>query len=267
MKKFLCGILTGTLVFWSLIANAQPNDDSTNALALELSKNSMNKKNLPLSLEARYFSFGADGHLNSSDVNLNGGEVGLKNDLDLLNDRAAEIIFRYKNFSLDYLRMNKTGGGDFPDGSPLNFGGQSYRGETSAENNLHYIKLNVDNEIISFLGTGATWSYGLTGVYWDGSVGGGGQSSGKNYFVPLPTVGLGLHMAIMRKMKIYTQLSGMHFGGRGHLFDFEAGLRYSPSKNFSLTAGFRNIGVQVRRGSDSGNFKMSGPFIGLRSDF
>ena len=213
-------------------------------------------------LEVRYFSLGANANLNTNSVNLNNCELNLKDNLNLISNHATEFILRYKNFSIDYLQMQKRGGGIFSAENNLTFGGENFTNSVSAKNNLQYIKLNLENEIISLMGTGAFWSYGLTGVYWRGNV----ETSTKNYFVPVPTVGFGIYMAIMPKITIYSQISGMYFGGRGHLHDFESGLRYSPSKIFSLTAGFRSIGFNFKH-NGNGNFRFVGPFIGLRSDF
>ncbi len=141
--------------------------------------------------------------------------------------KEPEFIFRYKNFSLDYNHFDA---------------------------DMHYLKFDVDNEIISLMGTGLDLKYGVTGIDW-------------KTFSPLPTVGFKIYMAIMPKMTIYTQLSGMSFGGRAHVIDTESGVKYSPSKNFSLTAGYRHIAATVRHKDNRGNFKMSEPFIGVRMDF
>lgn len=145
-----------------------------------------------------------------------------------------EIIFRYKRFFADYNRVDGT-------------------------KNLHYIKLNVNNEIISMLGTGLEWSYGVTGINW--------KDADENNFVPVPTLGINFYMKIMPKMKFYTQFSGMPAGGFGRIYDAESGLRYSPSRHFTITAGYRHLSTKVNHNKSYGGFKNSGVFIGVRSDF
>ena len=264
VKKFLSLILTAIIFFVpaEVLANDAEKKAAVDDAIEKTVKKLEDKKNI--SLEARYFSLGADANLNTSKVNLNGGELNLKDNLHLMDDKAAEIIFRYKNFSIDYLQMQKRDNNFSADN--LTIGNKNFSGNISAKNNLHYIKLNVDNEIISLMGTGANWSYGVTGIYWRGRAENFSGSGSQDYFVSLPTVGLGIYMAIMPKMTIYTQISGIFLGGKGHLHDFEGGLKYSPSKNFSLTAGYRSIGVNLNH-KGNGDFKMTGPFIGLRSDF
>lgn len=148
-----------------------------------------------------------------------------------LNEK--EIIFRYKKFFVDYNHINK-------------------------DKNLNYINLKVNNEIISMMGSGLEWSYGLTGVSW---------KDGDKKFVPVPTLGLELYITVRPKVKIYTQFSGMPVGGLGRIYDAETGVRYSPSKHFTITAGYRHLNAKVRRQGSNGGFKNSGYFIGIRSDF
>ena len=222
------------------------------------------EKNFDWSFEARYFLPSASANICTGNANWNNGTLDLKKELNLVNQNIPEIIFRYKNFSIDYLQMQKHNENFFAD--KLNLDGKSFSGNTSVENNLQYIKFNAENEIISLMGTGAFWSYGLAGIYWRGSAGNFSSSSQKNYFIPVPTVGIGIFMTIMPKMKVYINFSGMFLGGKGHLRDFESGLKYSPSKNFALTAGFRSLEFNINN-KGNGDFKMNGPFLGFRSDF
>lgn len=145
-----------------------------------------------------------------------------------LNEK--EVIFRYKRFFVDYNYIDK-------------------------DKNLNYINLKVNNEIFAMLGSGINWSYGLTGIAWEDS---------KNNFVPVPTLGLDLYITVRPKVKIYTQFSGMPVGGFGRIYDAETGVRYSPSKHFTITAGYRHLSAKVK---NSGSFKNSGIFVGVRSDF
>ena len=59
----------------------------------------------------------------------------------------------------------------------------------------------------------------------------------------------------------------MPVGGFGKVYDAETGFRYSPSKHFTITAGYRHLSAKVQRKNSDGTFKNSGVFIGIRSDF
>ncbi len=144
-----------------------------------------------------------------------------------------EIIFRYKKFFVDYNYIDR-------------------------DKNLNYVNLKVNNEIFSMLGSGINWSYGLTGVSW--------KDDGNN-FVPVPTLGMDLYITVRPKIKIYTQFTGMPVGGLGRIYDAETGVRYSPSKYFTITAGYRHLSAKFNRHNNFGSFKNSGYFVGIRSDF
>ena len=97
VKKFLSLILTAIIFFVpaEVLANDAEKKAAVDDAIEKTVKKLEDKKNI--SLEARYFSLGADANLNTSKVNLNGGELNLKDNLHLMDDKAAEIIFRYTN--------------------------------------------------------------------------------------------------------------------------------------------------------------------------
>ena len=144
---------------------------------------------------------------------------------------APEFILKYENFSLDYIRSHDT---------------------------FHFVKLKADKEIFSLMGTGLEWNVALNAVDWHAS---------ENFFAVLPSVGLNFYMRIRPRVDIGAQFSGMTFGRHGHFKDFEAGVKYFPQKNFSLSAGWRRIDFKLRRSSGGGNFSVSGLFAGVRYDF
>lgn len=141
---------------------------------------------------------------------------------------SPEFIFKHKNFSLDWTRVD------------------------DSEN---FFKLKADKEIFSLMGTGLEWNFALNSF------------NAKNNFYVLPSVGINLYMRIRPRLDIYAQFSGLPLGNRGHLSDFESGIKYFPQKNVSISAGWRQIDFKLRRGSNVGNFNKSGLFAGIRYDF
>ena len=144
------------------------------------------------------------------------------------NDATPEFILRYKDISADYIRRNDN----------------------------HYIKFNVDREIIYMMGTRAAWNYGVMGIKND-----------NEKFSVAPTIGIALEMAIQPKVAVYTNISGIVMGGYGHICDFEGGFKYFPEKNFAWTIGWRHIDSRINWNKNHGEFKLSGFFTGFRADF
>ena len=139
-------------------------------------------------------------------------------------DSSPEFILRYKNFSLDYIRSRE----DF-----------------------NFLKLKMDKEIFSLMGTGLEWNIALNSI-----------DARKNFYMS-PSIGINFYMRIRPRLDIYAQISGLPLGGHGHFEDYEYGIKYFPQKNFSISAGWRRTDFKVRHGS----FISSGLFAGVRYDF
>ena len=231
------------------------------------------QKILPISAEVRYFAprFGMD--IKSDDTYYNGGEVNLKDHLGFGNDKAPELIFRYKRFTADYFMLHGSGHTNISGTNNLTYDGKNYFGDVNSQSDLHYLKLQVTNPIINVLGSGVDWSYGLTGVYWKGKVEGTELGTGnlingsKSFGAPIPTVGIGAHASLLDILIFRAHLSGMTFGSHGNLYDFEAGLRYNPIDLLSISVGYRKIHAKIKHSDDSGTLDLNGPYAGLRLDF
>ena len=224
------------------------------------------QKILPISVEARFFMPHMDITAQTKSISYNGGDVGLKNTLGFGNDNAPELLFRYKRFNLDYIRVHGTGDSNFS-GAPLVFGGKAFNGDVHSKSDVDYLKLYVTNPIVSVLGNGVDWTYGLTGVQWKGTVSNASGSSSKKYGAPIPTLGIGAHAAPLPSLRLYANVSGLPLGNRGHLVDLEAGVRYSPLELVGIDIGYRKIRAKLKHSGDEGTLDMDGPFFGLRVDF
>ena len=183
---------------------------------------SVKQKKFAFNVETRFFS-----------PNLNAKVKG--DDFYFHRTEAPEFIIKYKNFSLDYIRSHDA---------------------------LNFVKLKMDREIFSMMGTGLEWNVALNAMDWRGT-----SAGTQNYFAVLPSVGINFYMRIRPRLDIYTQFSGSSFGRHGYFKDFESGIKYFPQKNFSISAGWRRIDFKSRRGGDLGKFGLSGLFAGVRYDF
>lgn len=231
------------------------------------------QKILPVSIEGRWFSPHMDIKVKSDKIRYRDGSVGLKDDLGFGDDKAPEVIFRYKRFTADYIRVHGTGERTFTKAQPLLFGGANLRGTINSDSEFHYLKLQITNPVVSAFGSGVDWSYGITGIYWKGSVTGTDVSTGKSIDkseslgVPVPTLGIGAHASLLPKIKAYAHISGLPLGGYGHFYDFEAGIRYNPVDFVGIDIGYRKIHANIKHKEDSGKFNLQGPYAGIRFDF
>ncbi len=113
-----------------------------------------------------------------------------------------------------------------------------------------FVKVKLNREIFSLMGTGLEWNVGLNAV-------------GGNFSV-LPSVGFKLYARIRPRLDLYLQFDGLTLGGRAHVTDFESGLRYCPRRDFSISAGWRDLNFHLRHG---GAFHLRGLFTGVRYEF
>jgi hypothetical protein len=68
-------------------------------------------------------------------------------------------------------------------------------------------------------------------------------------------------------LDIFAEVSGMTFGGFGHIVDAEAGVRFIPIRFLTLSAGYRVFDVRVEHDDDFAKLKLTGPFIGASVRF
>lgn len=113
----------------------------------------------------------------------------------------------------------------------------------------NFVKLKFSREIFSLMGTGLDWNVALNTLDENSAV--------------LPSGGINLYARIRPRVDFYLQFAGLPFGYRAHVTDFEVGLRYFPRKNFSFSAGWREVNFK----RNSNRFSRSGLFVGSRADF
>ncbi len=230
-------------------------------------------KIIPISLEARYFAPHFNAEVQSDNISYNGGKISLKDQFGIGNTGAPEFIFKYSGLSLDYIHVH--GSGDNNLGlNNLRFKGTTFDGNISTKSDFDYFKLNYEQNIVSVLGTGVSWNAGVAAMHWRGKVEGTdvygfSASKSREYWAPVPMIGIGAHAQIptMDSLKFHANISGLPLGGFGHFYDLELGVRYFPIENLAITAGYRRIDVHLEHDDDYGNLTLNGPYGGLRFEF
>lgn len=273
IKKFFIATIAATTLTWCTggdVAHAEEVSAENSSSDSISDEDRFQDRNF--SIEARYFAPHFDANVQSDKIYYNGGQVGLKKDLGFGNDKAPEVILRYKGLSLDYIHIHGSGHKTFSGRDVLTYGGSKFRGHVNSKNTLHYLKLMVTNPIKKTEDGYLTWSYGVTGMFWKGKVSGQDTrsrsiSKSEDYGIPLPILGLGAQIKVMPQFNAYANISGMYAGHYGHLYDLEAGIQYKPAPHFAITAGYRKIEVKAEHKDKYAKLKMNGPFAGLRFDF
>ena len=229
---------------------------------------------IPLSVEARFFAPHFDAKVHADSISYNGGTIGLKDQLGLGNDNAPELIVKFGGLQLDYIHVE--GDGHATLDNNLRFGSRNFTAgyELSSESEFDYIKLTYGHDLLSVMGNGVGWNAGIAGMHWKGKVtgltsNGYRESRSKEYWAPLPMIGIDAHAQIptFDSLKFYAHMSGLPLGGLGHFYDFEVGLKYYPIEVLAITAGYRRIDISLEHDDDYGDLNLKGAFGGLRYEF
>lgn len=228
---------------------------------------------IPLSVEARFFAPHFDAKVHADSISYNGGTIGLKDQLGLGNDNAPELIVKFGGLQLDYIHVG--GDGHSTLDNTLRFGGRTFdaNSELKSKSDFDYIKLTYGHDLLSVMGNGVGWNAGIATMHWKGEVSGSSygyhESRSKEYWAPVPMIGIDAHAQIptLSSLKFYASISGLPLGGFGHFYDFEAGIRYFPIEVLGISAGYRRIDIHLEHDDDYGDLTLNGPYAGLRYEF
>jgi hypothetical protein len=83
----------------------------------------------------------------------------------------------------------------------------------------------------------------------------------------LPTLGLAMDINPTPFLNIYAEISGLPAGQYGTIWEAEAGVKFIPFKNFSISGGYRLVDIDARNDPDYAKVKLGGPYVGLSLRF
>ncbi len=80
--------------------------------------------------------------------------------------------------------------------------------------------------------------------------------------IVLPVLGLAFDAEPSKYFSLFAEISGMTGGQYGYMFDGEAGIKITPIKHFTISAGYRTITVKVNADDTDAEISLSGPYAG-----
>lgn len=83
----------------------------------------------------------------------------------------------------------------------------------------------------------------------------------------LPTFGVALDINPVPFVNFFAEASGLPAGQYGTMWEAEAGIKFIPFKNFTLSGGYRIFDIDARDDPDFAKVRLSGPFVGLSFRF
>lgn len=101
----------------------------------------------------------------------------------------------------------------------------------------------------------------------DGVANGTRVSTDKSFTGVAPTVGFAISTKASKEVNVYAEVSGAPLASYGHLYDYEGGVKYHPSENFNITAGYRVFDMKLKNDDEWAKLKFSGPFFSVDWQF
>ena len=205
-----------------------------------------------------------------------GSVVDLKDDLGMSNKNFPEGRFTWYINDSNRIRLAYTEldySGDTVLQRNIQFKGQTYTvgAPVSSDIDLEYLRLgwiwqflNADNgmfrlgTLLEIKGFSAKTNVQAPTL---------GISESEKIMAPLPTVGLALDINPHKMIDIFAEISGVTAGNYGSLIDGEAGVKFKPTKNVSLVAGYRIFSIDAKDNSDYFRMDVKGPFFGATVRF
>jgi len=207
-----------------------------------------------------------------------GTDVDLKSDLGLRDKgfpsgRFTVFINPANRLTLNYTPINYDT--DTYLKRTLEFGGETYSINTRVVGDLkmHYLRLGWAYQFINLeggkfkLGTllevkGALGDFSLASPDLVSPI-----KESWSFYAWLPTLGAAMDINPTPFLNFYTEVSGLPAGKYGTIWEAEAGVKYIPFKNFTVSGGYRLLDIEARNESDYAKIKLGGPFVGLSLRF
>jgi opacity protein-like surface antigen len=259
-KKLLVNLVVATS-FLAIGSNVSANDQ-------------VSKENSYITVEARYFKPNLNLKVRSDSIDYNGGSVDFKNDLGIADENVMEYRVQFGDgLRLSYSNFNYSGHSTLTQN--LSYEGNTYTASTPIDSNLEikYARATWFKTLAKSDVTNTKFLFDIKGFEFNtkvsGDISGTTTSSEKRFRGAIPTIGFATNIKIDKNINAFGEITGLPLGKYGHIYDYEAGIRYNVDKNVLINAGYRSIDLKIK---DSGNgdnvqLKLSGPFFNAQYKF
>lgn len=236
------------------------------------------KADQQVTVTARYFRPKLTAKVKSDDIQkyYSSSKVDLVDTLNIDDkSNSPELLFSYRNMKLDYLHFSTDGNANLAS-EPIKVNDYEYNGNAKTDLDFDYLKFDVTNPLYHTDNLNVDWSYGIAAMHWKAEVKGDARatngsttytahrSESVDFTAPIPMIGFKASAAIGSNVSAHASIAGLPLGSYGHIFDSELGLSYYPVSNVDIQAGYRIIDLKIDHDDDYGQFKLDGPWAGVR---
>ena len=232
-----------------------------------------------IGVRAYYWFPGLSGDVKVDESGLPGTKLDFKDDLDIDEESypAVEAFAGLGNhhLSLSYYRADYSGTNTLT--TDINFGGEIFSFTAPINSSLEYDVfdlvyqydlLDLENIMAGFsLGFVAKVKYFDGNLGIDGEVGGFPASESVDFSVPIPMVGLNLHVGIIADLlELRVLATGISYGD-GTVLDGMADISFTPFPLMDIHGGYRVFTIDVDADDVEFNYDTSGPYVAVTVSF
>jgi len=220
--------------------------------------------------EARYWFTDLESKASVTSSGVAGTDIDLKDDLGIGDENLPEARLIWhtgpnSKIRFAYTQVGYSGSKDIE--QTITFEGKTYTVGTNVESDLdiQYLRLGWAWQFINLaqdkikLGTLVDVKALMLETSLDAPSLGFSESA--DFTGALPTVGLILDVNPVEKVNLFAEVSGLVAGDYGYFIDAETGIKVTPLKNFSVSAGYRIFDMKFENDPDYAELTISGPFI------
>jgi hypothetical protein len=206
----------------------------------------------------------------------NGTDIDLKRDLGIadqnfLSGRFSVNIGPNHRLTLNYTPIRYSINSNIK--RTVEFAGETYAINTRVLTSLdlQYLRIGWAYQFVNV--EGGKFKFGtlveVKGAQGDVSLAAPdlGIDNAWNFKAWLPTLGLAMDINPVPFINIFAEISGLPAGQYGTIWEGEAGIKFIPFKNFTVSGGYRIVEIDARNDPDYATVKLGGPFVGLSLRF
>jgi hypothetical protein len=258
-------IMRKTLLFFTFIA-----------LVVGLS---MPAQAFEIGVRGYYWLPGLSGDIKADAGGVTGDTLDLKSDLGF-DEESYPALEAFAglgdhHLSLSYYRADYSGKNTLT--TTVNFGGTTFDANVPLDSSLEYDVydlvyrydlLDLENIAAGFsIGFVAKVKYFDGNASVDGDVGGVTESESVDFTVPIPMVGLNLHVGILADiLELRVLATGVSYGD-GTVMDGMADISYTPFPLIDIHGGYRIFTMDVDTDDVEFNYDTSGPYVAVSVSF
>lgn len=202
-------------------------------------------------------------------VGTNATNINFKDTLGMSDKNFTDIRFTIgeeKKMRVAYTKFDMSGQRNV---GSVWFQGQNYTADVSSSLNIDYYRIGFIRPIKHTDTTKIDYIIDIKGFNFESKLDSNTNAlhEKKSFSGALPAIGIAASTKLSPQLTGYAEITGLPFGGYGHLYDYEIGAKYQMSSNASLTAGYRVFDLEAKKDDDYAKIKLSGPYFSAEYKF